>query len=325
MPAVSVVIPTYNRRQFVPAAIDSVLAQSFRDFEIIVVDDGSSDGTAELLARDYPAIRTIVLPANGGRSMARNVGWAMARGDYVAFLDSDDLWQPDKLARQVPLFADPQVVLVHGWVGKVDIAGRPLTTETAALEREFALAARRGYGYGGITRTWCRMYTSAVVLRRPLLQTTGGFDPRLSNFEDWDMLWRVARSGTVATVEETLVLHRAHPDNTPNIWALAAIPWLAVNRKHLAELGAGAIGAEERRGRANLLLNMALGEYWRRDLPASRRWMWRALATNPRILAQPGYYVWCAPLLHALLPHAIADRLIARGHGDPYTNPALLA
>jgi GT2 family glycosyltransferase len=169
------------------------------------------------------------------------------------------------------------------------------------------------------------MYTSAVVLRRELLQASGGFDPRLSNFEDWDMLWRVARMGSIATLPEILVLHRSHPGNTPTIWAEAATPWLAVNRKHLAELAGSPNGAEERRGRANLLMNMALGEYWRRNLWASRCWMWRAIVADPRILAQPGYYLWCAPLLHALLPHPVADRLIERIKPDRYITAEVTA
>jgi GT2 family glycosyltransferase len=162
------------------------------------------------------------------------------------------------------------------------------------------------------------MYTSAVMIRREVLLASGGFDPRLSNFEDWDVLWRVARAGEVATVRESLVLHRTHPGNTPTIWAQAAIPWLIVNGKHLDEIAADPRGAEDRRARANLLMNMALGEYWRRDLAASRRWMWRALLADPKVLARPGHYVWCAPLMHALLPHALAERAIDRIQPDRY-------
>ena len=193
-----------------------------------------------------------------------------------------------------------------------------LTLARRELAALFETAEKRGYDYGGITRTWCRMYTSAVVLRRDALRLSGGFDPRLSNFEDWDLLWRLARMGRVATVSEQLVLHRTHPGNTPTVWREAAIPWLTVNRKHLSELDAGAKGPVERRARANLLMNMALGEYWRRDLAASRRWMWRALAADMSILKEPAHYVWCAPLLHALLPHRLADALATRITGEHY-------
>jgi len=319
MPSVSVVIPTLNRREWIGASVRSVLAQTFQDLEVIVVDDGSDDGTPELLAAEFgDRIRVVSLPHNHGRSAARNVGWALARGEFVAFLDSDDLWLPEKLSRQLPHFDDPAVLLVHSRVGKTDRSGERLEAESRELEQAFEVAEARGYGYGGITETWCRMYTSAVVLRRDLLRRTGGFDPRLSNFEDWDVLWRVARLGRVATVRETLVLHRTHPGNTRTIWNEAATPWLAVNRKHLSELAEGDVGPEERRGRANLLVNMALGEYWRRDLRAARRWMRLALLANPRILARSTHYVWCAPLMHALMPRPLAERFIARIRPDCY-------
>lgn len=319
MPTVSVVIPTLNRRRWILATVRSVLAQTYRDFEIIVVDDGSTDGTADMLAAEFgDSIRVERLPTNHGRSTARNVGWAMARGEFVAFLDSDDIWLPAKLSRQIPLFENQRVVLAHCRVGKTDGAGERLEAESAALEREFEIAEQRGYAYGGITRTWCRMYTSAVVVRRDILRKSGGFDARLSNFEDWDVLWRVAREGEVATVREALVLHRTHPGNTPTVWTKDAAPWLAVNRKHLSELARRPIGADERLARANLLVNMALGEYWRRDLAASRRWMWKAIRADPRILTQPGHYVWCAPLMHALLPHAVAELIVERIGPDRY-------
>ena len=319
MPRVSVVIPTHDRSRWVGEAVDSVLAQSFGDHEVIVVEDGSTDGTdAMLAARFGDRIRVVRLPHNQGRSTARNVGWALARGEFVAFLDSDDLWLPDKLTRQIPAFDDPEVALVHCRVGKTDASGARLEAESVELEELFAAVAERGYGYGGITRTWCRMYTSAVVVRRDLLQKLGGFDPRLSNFEDWDVLWRIARAGRVATIENTLVLHRTHPGNTRTIWTEAATPWLAVNRHHLSEVEASPHGPEDRQARGNLLLNIALGEYWRQDFGASRRWMWRALRANPTLLARPGNPVWCAPLLNSLMPHRLAAALVARVGADRY-------
>jgi glycosyltransferase involved in cell wall biosynthesis len=322
MPTVSVVIPSFNRRPWIAATVQSVLAQTYGDVEVIVVDDGSTDDTTDILTRDFgDRIRVVRLPVNHGRSAARNLGWTLARGEFVAFLDSDDLWLPSKLSRQMPFFDRPEVVLVHCVVGKTDQSGERLEEESIAMEREFERAIRRGYGYSGITRTWCRMYTSAVVVRRESLRQTGGFDPRLSNFEDWDVLWRLALAGEVATAPETLVLHRSHPGNTPTIWAQAAVPWLSVNRKHLSETAGAPKGSEARRARGNLFMNMALGEYWRRNLGASRGWMWRALMADPQILKATDSWVWRAPLLNALMPHPLADRLAARVGGDRYVTP----
>ena len=320
MTLVSVVIPVHNRRGFVLDTVRSVLAQTWPHLEVIVVDDGSTDGSADLLEETFgDRIRVIRLPTNQGRSTARNTGWALARGELVAFLDSDDLWAPDKLARQVPCFADPAVALVHTWVAKIDANGAPLEADSAALAREFALAAARGSDYAGLTETWCRMYTSAVLVRREALRTSGGFDPRISNFEDWDVLWRIARSGRVIAIEEPLVMHRTHPGNTVTRWVAVAEPWLHVCRKHLAELPRSG-DPRTRRARHNLLLNLSLGEYWRRNRWPSRRWMWRALLADPRPLRNPGYYMWGAPLLHAFLPRPVADALVKRWGVDPYAN-----
>ena len=321
MPAVSVVIPSYNRRPYISDTVESVLGQTFRDLEVIVVDDASTDGTADMLAAEFGSrIRLERLPHNHGRSAARNLGWTIARGELVAFLDSDDLWLPEKLARQVPQFDRSRVILSHTWVGKIDREGNPLKTETAELRQEFELAAKRGYDYGGITETWCRLYTSAAMFRIDQLRATGGFDPRLSNWEDWDVLWRAARLGEVATVEETLVLHRTHPGNTATVWTEDAEQWLTVMRKHLAEIEPLPRNVSLRRGRRNLLINMALGEYWRRNLPASRRWMWRACCADPSLMIQRSP-VWGAPLLHACLPHWVAAWLVSRAGLDNYETP----
>lgn len=311
MTLVSVIVPVHNRRALIGATLRSVLAQTYPDVELLVVDDGSDDGTADEVASSFgDAVRLIRLGTNQGRSAARNIGWAEARGDLVAFLDSDDLWAADKLTRQVPCFANTEVSLVHCRIGVVDADGLPMITESAQLVRAFDDADARGYEYGGVTETWCRLYTSTVVIRRHLLQATGGFDERLAQFEDWDLFWRIARQGRVVALPDTLVQYRRHAGNTPMRWAQNAEPWLYVMRKHLAALQPSDTAPTLRRARHNLLLNVALGEYWRGDRRASRRWMLRALRADPRPLYRPIHPVWSAPLFSALLPSAAADFLI---------------
>ncbi|CAN5567198.1 hypothetical protein BH09GEM1_BH09GEM1_37850 [soil metagenome] len=286
MTLVTVVIPVHNRRALIKATVSSALAQTWPDVEVLVVDDGSTDGTADVVEDAFgDRVRLVRLPANEGRSAARNVGWAQARGSLVAFLDSDDLWSPEKLARQIPHCDDAAVAIVHCHVSKIDEAGNALDGESAELARAFAIADARGYDYGGITETWCRMYTSAVVVRREALGTSGGFDTRLANFEDWDLLWRIAREGRVVTVRESLVQHRVHPGNTPTVWAENAIPWRYVCEKHLSAMPRRSDDPVLKRARHNLLLNISLGEYWRRHRWASRWWMWRALLVSLRPLA----------------------------------------
>jgi len=311
MTLVSVIVPVHNRRTVIGATLRSVLAQTYADVELLVVDDGSDDGTADEVASSFgDAVRLIRLGANQGRSAARNIGWAEARGDLVAFLDSDDLWAADKLARQVPCFANADVALVHCRISVVDADGQPIATESAQLVRAFNDADARGYEYGGVTETWCRLYTSTVVVRRGLLQTTGGFDERLAQFEDWDLFWRIARQGRVVALADTLVQYRRHAGNTPLRWAEDAEPWLYVMHKHLAALQPSDTAPTLRRARHNLLLNVALGEYWRGDRRASRAWMLRALRADPRPLYRPVHPVWSAPLFSALLPTVAADFLV---------------
>lgn len=317
-PLVSVIIPVHNRRALVTEAIESALAQSYAHTEVLVVDDGSTDGTADAVAQRFgDQVRLIRLPVNHGRSVARNTGWALARGALVAFLDSDDRWDAEKLASQVPHFADPQVVLVHCRVRLVDADGRPLLEASAAVHQAFDDAERRGYGYDGMTETWCRLYTPAVMVRREALHASGGFDPCLAHFEDWDVFWRIAKAGRVVTVPASLVDVRKHPGNSDTDWTKAAEPWLHVCRKHLAELDT-VDHAIRRRARHNLLLNRSLGEYWRGRRWASRWWMWRALLVDRRPLRRPGYFVWGAPLLHAFLPRRVADWLVRKTGVDPY-------
>src|SRR3989338_2429905 len=109
MPSVSVVIPTYNRAVRVKNAIDSVLSQTAADYEIVVVDDGSTDGTADIIHSTYGSKVILIEQENKGVSAARNTGVRAARGDLIAFLDNDDRWMPEKLQTQLPLMADPEI------------------------------------------------------------------------------------------------------------------------------------------------------------------------------------------------------------------------
>jgi glycosyltransferase involved in cell wall biosynthesis len=206
-PLVSVIIPTYNRRALVQEAIDSVLAQTFTDYELIVIDDGSTDGTGEQLAR-YGDGLTYVWRENQGESAARNHGITLSRGRYIAFLDSDDLWLPEKLARQVPVLErSPDVGLVYCWTQRIDekgrrINGQPLGFKSA--ERPLVFAELYEHGLGSV---------SGVVMRRTVLDTLGGFDATIKYGEDGDLWLRGILVTRFAEVPEILVYTRVHPGN----------------------------------------------------------------------------------------------------------------
>ncbi len=207
VPRVSVVIPTYNYARYVPEAVDSVLAQSFEELEVIVVDDGSTDQTAEILRAFGGQLRDI-RQEHRGLSAARNTGIRAARGQYVAFLDSDDLWLPEKVSLQVArLDAEPEVGLVYGETLFFDDS----TPATLTLHSHFA-----PHPSGRILSWLVRenvIPSPTPMVRRELFERVGLFDETLSACEDWDMWIRIARVCEIAYVNRVLAKKRQHQEN----------------------------------------------------------------------------------------------------------------
>jgi glycosyltransferase involved in cell wall biosynthesis len=210
---VSVIIPTYNRILFVMEAVASVLAQSYRDFELIVVDDGSTDGTPAALAAWGDAVTVLRREARRGVSAARNLGARAAKGDWLAFLDSDDLWLPDKLARQMEYVqANPELIICQ--TGEAWIRNGVRVNPPAACRKVsgdiFLPSLRR-----------CLVSPSAVMLSRRLFEETGGFDEELPAAEDYDLWLRIAWRHPVGLVPEALVIKRGgHADQLSRQWGL---------------------------------------------------------------------------------------------------------
>ena len=207
MHTVSVVIPTYNYAHFLPRAVESVLTQTLPASEVIVVNDGSTDNTPDVLARYGDRIR-VIHKRNEGLPAARNTGAMLASGDLIAFLDSDDAWLPRKLELQVRRFgSEPDLGLVHCGVRDVDSKGVPLREHLDGLEGWVALELllfRRAVILGG---------GSAAVVRRSAFLEVGGFDTRFRHSEDWDFYYRVASVYKVGFVPEILVHYRLHGGN----------------------------------------------------------------------------------------------------------------
>ena len=208
-PRVSVIIPTYNNAHFIAQAIESVLAQSFDSYEVIVIDDGSTDDTHELVGRFGAPVR-YEKQANAGVSAARNHGINMARGDLVVFLDADDTFYPDKLARQSAMFdADAKLGVVNsGW----DIVGesgdvlreRRPWEETPRLDLLAWL-------------TWKPVFPGALMVRHDWLVTVGGFDTNFSQAEDVDLVLRLSLAGAKAAwLHEPTATYRQHAGNAMN-------------------------------------------------------------------------------------------------------------
>lgn len=229
-PRVSVVIPAYNAAWCIRRAIDSVLGQTEQSFELIVVDDGSLDGTAEILATYGDALR-VVAKQNGGLSSARNAGIGAAMGELVAFLDADDWWQPDKLARQVELMArQPDLVFCSTQTAVQTPEGESLPTWRCACNEGPTLAAIFH------TNAYVAGSGSAVMARRWALEKLGGFDETLRSLEDIDMWMRLAAIGEYACVDAplTTIVKRADSmSGNLDVMRASAIAVMKKNRKLL--------------------------------------------------------------------------------------------
>jgi glycosyltransferase involved in cell wall biosynthesis len=196
----SVIIPTFDRRELVREAVASVLAQQGAAFELIVVDDGSTDGSAAALEAEFGSALTVLRTANRGVAAARNAGVAVSRGELLAFLDSDDTWLPGKLAAQVAVFtADPQVAFCHTqevWV-RNGRRMRPHPKHRKPAGIAFAPSLRL-----------CLVGASTVILRRTLFDRVGGFAEDLPACEDYDLWLRIARDTPFHLIDEPFVVKR---------------------------------------------------------------------------------------------------------------------
>lgn len=185
MPSVSVIIPVYNGERYLAEAINSALVQTVQPREVIVVDDGSNDATNNIAAEFQEAIN-LVRQENQGVAAARNRGAGIAKGDFLAFLDADDVWMPEKLEAQLALFAqEQQLGLVHCGVREVNAEGEVLREKCNGMSgwvsREF-LMFRRPVVLGG---------GSGAMIPRRKFDEVGGFDPSLSTSADWDLYYRL--------------------------------------------------------------------------------------------------------------------------------------
>jgi glycosyltransferase involved in cell wall biosynthesis len=204
MPEVSVVIPAYNSAQFLGEALQSVFEQTFKDYEIIVVDDGSTDQTRKVVDRYKDRVR-YVFQENGGPAKAKNRGIRDCLGEYIAFLDADDVWLPLKLEKQVSMFRqNPELAMVF--------------TENAVFNRSCtyvtSMGKRKRLMQGDVARNiFLRsgVVTPTVMVRKVVFDKIGLFEEELRVAEDDNMWVRIAANFKVALIDEPLVKVRAHP------------------------------------------------------------------------------------------------------------------
>jgi glycosyltransferase involved in cell wall biosynthesis len=211
LPKVTVVIPVYNGERYIRPTLESVFAQTYQNYEIICVDDGSKDGSVAILD-GYAERIQVIRQANMGQAGARNAGVKRGTGTYVALLDQDDLWYPWKLERQVALLeAHPEAVMAHCDMDWID--------ETGNVIQQNRVAAARVSATKGLTMTrlfgWdpC-IYPSTTLIRKAAFERVGGFDPEIPWYgEDIDLMLRLREEGQFLFLEEAGTQYRKHSSN----------------------------------------------------------------------------------------------------------------
>jgi glycosyltransferase involved in cell wall biosynthesis len=302
----SVVIPAYNAAETLAEAVDSVLAQTLQDFEIIVVDDGSSDDTAAVAASFEDQRVRLYSQPNAGPSAARNRGIAHATGEYVSLLDSDDLLLPDYLAEMSQALEEhPQAGFAYTHAFTLDVSSNRFRTSftgsyhmprTPMLPRDELAAELLAGNF---------LQASSTVIRRAVLERVGGYDDSLSHGEDWELWLRIANSGFQAVrVAGPLTVARSRPGSRGTEAApMAAAPravYLRVLERHrpspsIRALAEAELKAMDRRARADmrvlLSIRRTVGALTRglrvRYIPSNRRHL-RATPPLPVAKAFPG-------------------------------------
>jgi glycosyltransferase involved in cell wall biosynthesis len=230
-PLVSVIIPTYNHAQFLQAAIQSVIGQTFTDWEVVVVNNYSEDNTIEVVASfDDPRIRLVNFRNNGIIAASRNYGIDLAKGRYIAFLDSDDVWYPDKLRFCVEAISGQADAVCHGeiWV------------KEGAAPHEVYYGPRERLSYLSLLYDGNCLSTSAMVVRKSAINKVGGFseNPTFVTAEDYELWLRLAKAGCVFTlIKKILGEYRIHGGNQSKVALRNYYAEVAVIEAHLASIG----------------------------------------------------------------------------------------
>ncbi|ABA20473.1 Glycosyl transferase, family 2 [Trichormus variabilis ATCC 29413] len=228
MPKVSVVIPAYNAMPYLPETLDSVLRQTYNDFEVIVVNDGSSDKTEEFISQILDPRIKLISQANQGLAGARNTGILNASGEYIAFLDADDIWEPTKLEKQVKVLDEnPEVGLVYTWVAYINEQGK----STGKIFKNQV----EGYVWPQLTEHNIVECGSVAMVRQICFEKIGLFDRNLGSYvEDWDMWLRIATSYDFKVVKEALVYYRQRSNSASKNWEAMAQSFAIVIEKAFA-------------------------------------------------------------------------------------------
>lgn len=292
-PRVSILTPVYNGARYITHAIESALAQTYPDFELIIVNDGSTDNSAEVV-RPYladPRIKYLE-QTNGGVASARNAALRVALGSYIGFLDQDDLWLPEKLRLQVQYLDDhPDVGLVHANQSYIDSDGRHIRIQFDD-------------GFSKVS-DWCfeelfiknRIAVLTVLARKSALDRTGPLNEAISGGDDYEMWLRVSKHFPIGHLDQALAHYRTHESNVSNdsfrmtrtdLGAIQSI--LRSYPEARKQLSAGVVDARL------FELNYQLGGWymWKaQDHASAKHFYWQAIRSQPFYLVSYLRFAWC--------------------------------
>lgn len=296
-------MPCFNAAAHLPHSVGSVLAQTFSDWELIAVDDGSDDATLTWLHTQTDPRIQVHTQTNQGVSVARNAGLKQAQGRYVAFLDADDTWAPTFLETLLTtLRKRPDAVLAYcGWqnLGLLGKRGEPF------IPPDYETPAKRETLFTG-----CRWPIHAALTQRAAIIKAGGFDPGLKNAEDYALWLEIAGTAAIVRVPEVLASYHFHGDGqSSSNRARAALHLLTAQQAYLArhpDFAAQLGRARQRELLYGNLLRQGYASYWKRDLPAARTIFRRVIRAG---YGSPKDWFYMLP---ALLPTAMHSFLLSR-------------
>ena len=288
MTRVSVIIPAYNAMAYLPETIANVLEQTYTDFEVLVINDGSTDNTQEWISQIGDSRIRLICQTNLGLAGARNTGIREAQGEYLAFLDADDLWESTKLAQQVQALDNhPEVGLVYTWVAYIDEQGNSTGKVVNNSNHQ-----SEGNVWQKLTESNLVECGSVAMVRRECFAKCGVFDCNLGSFvEDWDMWLRIAQTYPFKVIKKPLVYYRQVSSSASRNWSAMAQSYQLVIEKAFATATWQDLPLRNRSyGTANLVLGWKALQAKVKDFQQASYFRSQALRHDPWLLLSKEYF-----------------------------------
>lgn len=306
MPVISVVIPVFNGEKTIKETIESILNQTFKDFELIVINDGSTDKTLDIVSNIQDSRIEVYSYPNAGLSASRNRGISVANGEYISFIDADDLWTPDKLEAQFQALQEyPQAVLAYSWTDYVDEFGQ--------FVRRASHIAISGNVYPRLLLTNFLDNGSNPLIRKQAFTEVGNFDESLFSAEDWDMYLRLAARYHFVAVPLCQVLYRISASSmSSNVSKLEIASERVIERafsqapESLKPLKKNSLG-----NLYKYLIYKALeGSPVAKKSLSAARLLWKAICVDPALLrVRVTWKILFKILVSIFLPRQLAEKL----------------